>query len=676
MNLNKGLIGHWTMDDVDTDNGMLRDRSAYNNHGQLNGGIVTGDNGIVGESYDFDGTDDYILLEGYGGIAGSDPRTCVFWYKSDSDPHSDESFFMWGGSESNGEAYQTRLNSGTSLRVEVEGGNNFGETTITDEEWHHCAIVFPEGATDVLEHDLYVDGGLEPKNGGSQTVQTITDEVDVSIGRPHPNLTQHDYCKGNLDDVRLYNRELSEQEINALYNMRSQKQHGVEVDRSGGFVRRDTGVFMTPSSTETVSVTDIPFEADMIEFFASNTSAGPDSFTEEVSGSCGYGHGIVLNKTGLPQSAMSITTESASPDRGSGTASNNHAIDVNITSSSSGTDNVGRWTAEITNIDSNGFDAHFDEVDLNGHQIHDEIGICYVAYEFGRGVDAEIGSFQTPADPQTVSVSTEFAPNVLKFHTSTAVEQFGDINEGAVGIGESHGLVVDDRNISEVSSALTWATSNMDGACGVLSDQYSIYTLYTSGSGTGTISGRATGSVSSITNSGFDVEFDEAYTGSDNPFSDQKLVRYVALSVPEHKLPDIGYTFTPEEQSQKNVLGSGFMPDSGRLYANTSAPSINTEAEDSGETSTWALGSFTRNKQFVRHFSIDTDSTNRHSEECSSNNPLNILYVNPNGVVDGKDRASVGPRKADGFELDYSELYTGSQKQHNQIGIMYEVWPQ
>lgn len=47
--LNKGLVFHGTFNDSDTDNGVLRDKSAYDNHGVINGGVTTGQNGIVGE---------------------------------------------------------------------------------------------------------------------------------------------------------------------------------------------------------------------------------------------------------------------------------------------------------------------------------------------------------------------------------------------------------------------------------------------------------------------------------------------------------------------------------------------------------------------------------------------------------------------------------------------------
>lgn len=60
--LHKGLVGHWSMDDRDVDNGIIRDRSAFDNHGTLNGGIVTGVSSPVGRGFEFtSGNGDYLV---------------------------------------------------------------------------------------------------------------------------------------------------------------------------------------------------------------------------------------------------------------------------------------------------------------------------------------------------------------------------------------------------------------------------------------------------------------------------------------------------------------------------------------------------------------------------------------------------------------------------------------
>lgn len=59
MNLQRGLVGHWTFDSVDTEGSInLSDSSAYDNDCSFVGSPTTGSTGIIGEAYTLDGVDD------------------------------------------------------------------------------------------------------------------------------------------------------------------------------------------------------------------------------------------------------------------------------------------------------------------------------------------------------------------------------------------------------------------------------------------------------------------------------------------------------------------------------------------------------------------------------------------------------------------------------------------
>jgi hypothetical protein len=97
--------------------------------------------------------------------------------------------------------------------VTLKGGYYYINDAIHDDKWHHVAVVVEEAELPNL-HDnvsLYTDGALAaihdiglldlwPVNTG--------DEFDVRIGRGF---------KGLIDEVRLYNRPLSEEEIASLF---------------------------------------------------------------------------------------------------------------------------------------------------------------------------------------------------------------------------------------------------------------------------------------------------------------------------------------------------------------------------------------------------------------------------------------------------------------------------
>ena len=74
------------------------------------------------------------------------------------------------------------------------------------------AAVLPLGKTNVNAVVLYVDGALEPKS--STTARAInTEATPVSIGAD----PDQRYFQGVIDEVSIYNRELSAPEIAALY---------------------------------------------------------------------------------------------------------------------------------------------------------------------------------------------------------------------------------------------------------------------------------------------------------------------------------------------------------------------------------------------------------------------------------------------------------------------------
>src|SRR6056297_3100433 len=93
VNLQKGLVGHWTMDSIDVDNGMIRDRSGYDNHGTING-ATPGYSGKVGRDFDFDGTDDVITTANFS----PETHTLSCWLNSDQSSYgtASDNSLIWG----------------------------------------------------------------------------------------------------------------------------------------------------------------------------------------------------------------------------------------------------------------------------------------------------------------------------------------------------------------------------------------------------------------------------------------------------------------------------------------------------------------------------------------------------------------------------------------------------
>ena len=88
-----------------------------------------------------------------------------------------------------------------------------------DDAWHHVAVVVYEASPPNL-HDnvkLYRDGELaEIDDIGLLDLWPIEtgDKLDVTIGR---------HFKGVIDDLRIYDRPLSEEEVRALFKLQSDR---------------------------------------------------------------------------------------------------------------------------------------------------------------------------------------------------------------------------------------------------------------------------------------------------------------------------------------------------------------------------------------------------------------------------------------------------------------------
>ena len=159
----------------------------------------------------FDGTDDYVDLGNPATLNGMNDFTIEAWFKATSfyghiigkeyGAGGDDSYVIWFSS-SNTISFHT---SGGSGRLDYPG--------ISLNKWYHIAVV--KSGT---ECRMYVNGKLVDTAAGPATVSY--DDSPVFVGADDNNDDGiGDGCfNGVIDDVRIYNRALSEDEI--LSNMK------------------------------------------------------------------------------------------------------------------------------------------------------------------------------------------------------------------------------------------------------------------------------------------------------------------------------------------------------------------------------------------------------------------------------------------------------------------------
>jgi hypothetical protein len=206
------LVGWWKFDDVSGTTAV--DSSSYKRNGQLKGGLSFKNGsapGRVGRALRLDGDDDYVEITGYKGVTGTGPRTVSAWIKT----ASRRSEFVSWGLDDFGQMFIFGIIRGHGMGITPNGGYLYGKSKVHDDAWHHVVVVVYDAELPNLYDDvrLYEDGepaeihdigllDLWPINTGS--------ELDVRIGRS---------LEGLIDDVRIYDRPLSEDEVKILFKI-------------------------------------------------------------------------------------------------------------------------------------------------------------------------------------------------------------------------------------------------------------------------------------------------------------------------------------------------------------------------------------------------------------------------------------------------------------------------
>ena len=204
----QGLVGYWSFDNGSGDTAI---DSAGDHHGTLVGATWTTNAAVGSHALSFSGSD-RVELSGWTGITGTQSRTWAFWVK----PSGSGQWIVSYGANNAGEKYEIRVHGENTSRVENSGGQKYGGPKLTDGDWHHVAIVFPDGGSDVQDHRIYVDGQLVTETGGStQTLDTAA-STDVWFGNSH----WYSGLDGQLDEVYAYDRALSKSEVRSLYKER------------------------------------------------------------------------------------------------------------------------------------------------------------------------------------------------------------------------------------------------------------------------------------------------------------------------------------------------------------------------------------------------------------------------------------------------------------------------
>ncbi|WP_342305279.1 LamG-like jellyroll fold domain-containing protein [Methanolobus sp. ZRKC5] len=191
-----GLVAYYPF------NGDTKDHSGNENDGTNNGAIFV--TGKSGEALDFDGTNDYVYVPVNINQDAMPQVTMALWVKSDSDSRGTVISHDNGGFDRT-IAIDAR-GGGLGWSAFSGSGGVLGYQAVTTNKWTFLAAVYDQDA-DIVE--LYVDGIRYEESG------SLSSGWDYTHIGSNPSFGVN--FDGSIDEVKIYNYALTQNEINSLF---------------------------------------------------------------------------------------------------------------------------------------------------------------------------------------------------------------------------------------------------------------------------------------------------------------------------------------------------------------------------------------------------------------------------------------------------------------------------
>ena len=191
-------------------NGNANDESGNGNNGTVNGATLTTDRfGNTNSAYEFDGINKHIVVPN-NSILNPSLITITLWiYLEKGGTQNPRIISKDGYFELITESDFDPTNNPRYLGFGINGTNEL----VVDDSLNHNEWLFIT-AVKTYDHAIVYFNGVEKKVENFQGFLNANSQ-NIFIGR---RVNSYDNFKGKIDDIRIYNRALSEYEILALYN--------------------------------------------------------------------------------------------------------------------------------------------------------------------------------------------------------------------------------------------------------------------------------------------------------------------------------------------------------------------------------------------------------------------------------------------------------------------------
>jgi hypothetical protein len=212
-----GLVGYWPF------NGNANDESGNGNNGTNNGAALTTDRlGDVNSAYNFNGNNNFIQINNPTLTQGNSSRTISAWVNLTPTTGYDDWYSIVSYGNNIGYGFLNDV-----LIQKTLADINFHEfdcisNPVVDlsNNWHNITITYD--SSNLLNIKIYLDSLLLQSNiSNFQGITSLNTQLtNLYFGKSSVAYTNNNFYffNGKIDDIGIWNRALTQQEIANLYN--------------------------------------------------------------------------------------------------------------------------------------------------------------------------------------------------------------------------------------------------------------------------------------------------------------------------------------------------------------------------------------------------------------------------------------------------------------------------
>jgi hypothetical protein len=210
-----GLVGWWPF------NGNANDESGIGNNGAANGATLTTDRyGVANKAYSFDGVNDFIDFGDIQSLNNSNAFSVSAFFNYNFPPTFPNDWYsvVADGSYADLNGWGILIKADQILMRELDGFNGVNlNYTFLQNNWYHVVATCESDSLKIFVNGEFIGGSLNLQPNLTLNTSNSLRAGNGAMTNVPPNSHPY-YFSGKIDDIGIWNRALTQQEITNLYN--------------------------------------------------------------------------------------------------------------------------------------------------------------------------------------------------------------------------------------------------------------------------------------------------------------------------------------------------------------------------------------------------------------------------------------------------------------------------